>query len=59
MNKLMDIAQLVRRMKDQTLKGYITNRWVRVEDIALDEMQSGKLIEAICLEDKELIERMI
>ena len=59
MNKLKDIAQLTRLMKDPIAKRYVTDRWVKVVKLSEDEQVSKDFINALLEEKIEEISRFI
>lgn len=58
-NWLMDIAQLVRYMKDPQAKKYVTDRWGKVAILVNDDLKAQRLIKAILLEKIEKIAEFI
>lgn len=55
----MDIAQLVRYMKDPQAKKYVTDRWGKVAILVNDDLKAQRLIKAILLEKIEKIAEFI
>ena len=55
----MDIAQLVKHMKDPQAKKYVTDRWGKVVMLVNDDLKAQGLIKTILLEKIEKIKEFI
>ena len=59
MNKLSDIAQLIRLMEDKVAKRYVIDRWQDVIKLSEDKSKADKFIDALLTEKVEEIAECI
>ena len=56
-NKLQDIAQITRYIKDQKVKNHVVANWTKVKKISEDREKADKLIDSLLTEKIEEVDK--